>query len=391
MALRTMSNCEQQDEVIEVDFSKLPSHRKPLKETISVWVEEYIENKDVTQMLTDIRAKYPSLPMQKKILSMMRTSMLLSNKRHSAYSTTFRAWLKDHPDIARDFLSQVKDFTALSLIQQVDVTRAIRTLMARGSATWSGSKELDHFICYELPLAPQYVQDLRMELKDQLSCVRMTEEALVDKHTHCFRLTDATQVIERMRCIINDPKANKNLLAVALLLASGRRMVEVLARCSFIDIPNQSHGTLVTGFVKSRHLNLIEDRVLKIPLLLPYSEFKRALLRLRKQLFGKDTPAEEYPSNEALSNRYASQLNRVLKVWLKRQDVHIHMLRAIYATLCHNLFQPHRFSLMAFISNVLGHTAIGTAAHYSAITCDGVNEGALREGFDAHLVFNRPC
>jgi hypothetical protein len=221
--------------------------------------------------------------------------------------------------------------------------------------------------------------------------MRLTEQSLVNKHRHCFRLENAMQVIENTRQIVNDPKSSPPLLACALLLASGRRMVEILARCSFIELHGQSYGSIVSGFVKSRHLAILDDKHLYIPLLLSFKEFKKGLTSLRKRLFGKEACVVDYPSNEVLSKRYSSQLNRALKGWLNRQDVHVHMLRALYSSLCHSLFQPHNFSLTAFINQVLGHSSIGVASHYSSVSCQGVIEGALNDGFKPHEVFTQAC
>jgi hypothetical protein len=378
---------------IVVDLpTHLPNAKQPFDKTITEWVDEYMQHKDVKRMISVIRQKYPSIPMLKKTLSSMRTKMLQTNKRHSAYSMAFRSWLGKNAQLAKDYDKTIRDFVALTLTEQVNVTKAVRTLQGRGGiTTWSGSAELDNFIANELPLVPEYVWKLRMNQALQLGYLRLKEQSLVEKHQHCFRLDNSMQVMEMMRSIINDPKSNKNLLACALLLACGRRTVEVLARCQFMPLHNHTHGAIVIGLTKSRHLAVIEEQVLRIPLLLPFAEFKKGLACLREKMFGKKTSPDDYPNNDALSRRYASQLNKALKEWFQRVDVHVHMLRAIYATLCHSLFQPHNYSLTAFINQTLGHSTISLASHYSSISCLGVTEGALHQGFKPQEVFQRAC
>jgi integrase len=123
-------------------------------------------------------------------------------------------------------------------------------------------------------------------------------------------------------------------------------------------VPVNDHSVLFSGQAKKG--DLVGPVAYKIPVLATPDLINAALARLRA---AKNCSAL---TNRDVNLKYANSCNAAARRLLGKEH-HFHSLRGIYAVIAHNLCLPHKYSLNAFVSRVLGHSNLGTSLHYSAI------------------------
>jgi CRISPR/Cas system-associated exonuclease Cas4 (RecB family) len=122
--------------------------------------------------------------------------------------------------------------------------------------------------------------------------------------------------------------------------------------------PVNDHSVLFSGQAKKG--DLADPIAYEIPVLAPPALVNTALARLRA---AKDCSAI---TNRDVNLKYANSCNAAARRLLEKGH-HFHSLRGIYAVIAHHACLPHKYSLNAFVSRVLGHSSLGTSLHYSAI------------------------
>jgi integrase len=113
--------------------------------------------------------------------------------------------------------------------------------------------------------------------------------------------------------------------------------------------------------------DVTEPAAYEIPVLTPPDLINTALSRLRT---AKDCTTL---TNRDVNLRYSNSCNAAARRLLV-PEYHFHTLRGMYAVVCYNACLPHRYSMNAFVSRVLGHSSLGSSLHYSAIHEEGLKK-----------------
>jgi hypothetical protein len=146
-------------------------------------------------------------------------------------------------------------------------------------------------------------------------------------------------------------------LAAALLLATGRRTVEIMKTGDFYlndDQTPDGYECMFSGQAKS---GLENDQPYLIPLLAPFSLVKKGLDTLREM------KKADFLSSSAVNEAFASGLNFYTK---KAVGMNPHALRAAYGMMTTQLAKK-KISLMGHLQNVMGHSTTKPSAAYQRV------------------------
>ena len=168
---------------------------------------------------------------------------------------------------------------------------------------------------------------LRPSRDNVKKCVSQTREN-TEKRNRRPLSVNADELLEYATKRINDHE-NTGLyeLAIALLIVSGRRTIEIMnGKSSFKPIPKRPYSTIFHGQAKTKNISDIP-----IPLLVPYEAFIRALNTLRKK---QPSDIASF-SNKKISQKYQSGLRQYFfKQNIFKKINKVHDLRGIYAHIC---------------------------------------------------------
>jgi Telomere resolvase len=202
---------------------------------------------------------------------------------------------------------------------------------------------------------PAYVDDLKVSDTERTNLQKAATTALEAKSVESITV-QASELISKCKATLKDTSANPFDVAAALGLLTGRRCIEIFKTAHFT--PVNEHSVLFGGQAKKG--DLADPVAYEIPVLAPPDLINAALARLRA---AKDCSAL---TNRNVNLKFANSCNSAARRLLGKEH-HFHSLRGIYAVIAYNLCLPHKYSLNAFVANVLGHSNLGTSLHYSTI------------------------
>jgi hypothetical protein len=200
--------------------------------------------------------------------------------------------------------------------------------------------------------------------------IESSRRRLVDVSSQVVHVERMDERIMECRRIIRDDTSPMSDLAVALAMATGRRMVELFLTGTMTPDPYGSKYTLVfSGQAKtgSRAIASMEgDAPLtyRIPCLATASSIIRALSRLRGL-----APAQ---TSGEVNSRYCRQLNTRARE-LVHPDICYHDLRTLYALVSFEVFRPHQYGLNGWVAKVLGHSSLSMSVHYTKLQVSGID------------------
>ena len=312
---------------------------------------------------------------------------------------------------------------------------AVRAFVSSyGRLKWvpTGNEDLDAAaVVHRKWLLPEHVRGVKITAKEALEGEHLSKLALRAKHSNVLVVQGADEMLRAAREIVSDcERRGVYDLALALMLMTGRRTVEILnGRTRLVKLPDDAEGTsygcAFQGQVKRRCTVLdatasrsvtqddattpsqpipdeeevdeddivvdleegdeTERRTLlpsggpsyTVPLLHPCAVVAHALDVLRRKQ-GQRRGWSPNMSNKIVSQRYQSSLGQHLK---HRQPfgpcsvTSPHQLRAVYVQLVHNLFVcPEEWSVQEVATRVCGHAETHTGLAYTAVRCRGVSE-----------------
>jgi integrase len=143
-------------------------------------------------------------------------------------------------------------------------------------------------------------------------------------------------------------------IALGLMLATGRRSVEILLTAEFAAVKKSPNELLFMGQLKKREGE--SDKPYKIPALLPAAEIIAALAELRKiKTYAQDiTPKQVHDADGKNLGKYAKkELATLLGA-----DVSPHDLRKAYAAIAYSQTDKKQ-SFRSWAEVVLGHSGSG--------------------------------
>jgi hypothetical protein len=257
-----------------------------------------------------------------------------------------------------------------------------------GRLRWqdTGNRGLDaHAQVCRKRLLPAHVRSVAILPAEKFQSERMSRTALREKHANVHVVRDGDALLRRAERILASADAHGLYdLALALLLVTGRRTVEILNGVStFAACPDDPHACVFTGQAKRRRdVSHSAAASYPIPLLVPCDLVAAGLAALRAQQARRCTTPRAGPiTNEQVSRQYQSSLGQHLRNRTplgEEAGRHPHGLRALYVTLVHSLFDcPQTWSLQELATRVCGHSDIAAGLAYTAVVCQNVSHGRL--------------
>lgn len=247
----------------------------------------------------------------------------------------------------------------------------------------------------KLRVLPKKFESFHVTPSEERACSTRAKDALLRKKK--LRITSAVTLLAHTEEVLEQAQAARTKqrsgmhpppleVALALLLASGRRTVEVLnGRSSFEALAGTKYGCVFTGQVKAPRERRVSG--FKIPLLVPFSLFDEGLAYLQEwqKTNQKGGMAKVSAlSNREISVRYQSSLSKWLRVRgfssaLPKGEATAHSMRAIYMrlVLCMFQFGDGEWRDKRIAKYCLGHTSRSMSDFYDHVAFD--DEGAVRK------------
>jgi len=202
---------------------------------------------------------------------------------------------------------------------------------------------------------------------------------------------DFSKMKERLMPALIEPEKEKpNAVVAALLLATGRRTIEVLKTGSLTLSEEMTMDGYEAVFAGQAKDSLFGTDPYPIPLLAPFRLVHAALKVVREAL-----PVDGM-DNEQVTAKYSRKLDMFVA---KRVGITPHTLRSVYAMATYELFNNKKISLIGWVSRVLGHSKVSNAAFYtttkiiepSVFTPPTGQEGEeIKEEEDGWVTNNKP-
>ena len=215
----------------------------------------------------------------------------------------------------------------------------------------------------KLAAAPK---SFRLSREEVLAFKRRGEDAVLAKSESPILIPNGDELVSMITGMLETATVHTSnpKLIFPLLLASGRRLTEILSPRSVFSPHPHPFYTRFSGQLKKRGA----ASTYTIPLLVPYTTFATGLLALRQ----KQGNALHHFTNQQLYNRYHGQISRHLHRTLPLpNECHVHTLRALYASLVYELYEvPCIFARMCM--HVLGHELLRESLTYSCVRVEGV-------------------
>jgi integrase len=187
---------------------------------------------------------------------------------------------------------------------------------------------------------------------------------VVEKNNH-KRQFDEDKVYSVIDRIANMTAPDHVDLAIALQLASGGRISEILSYAEFKPADKKQHITQ-TGILKSKERKTITKPVIHFTV----PEFMEMLKKLRHKLVADIRKIKQGKmSDYQLSQDKNSKINRRISKYFG-EHVASHSLRKIYAALAYRDFADKtKRSESAYLSDILGHAegSLDVSTSYSTV------------------------
>jgi hypothetical protein len=313
----------------------------------------------VDAVMADLRARCPALSSLNSVLSRVRTEVLDRNVRPAEYDD---APLRPYLDAP--FGAEVRAILNAPAREQ----RRIQS-EHRARPTWPAEAEA---ALQALCLLPAAMDAFRLSRDDVVSLKRKREASLLRKHERLIVVSDATQLLQTARQMLESASPAHSIarLALPLLLVSGRRETELLnGRSTFLPMPRE-HAACFDGQLKKRGAG----EAFEIPLLVPYSTFANGLRALREKQGAQIATLDD----KQVSALYNANLRRDLTRALPGapEGIHPHDLRSVYVALVYELFESP-YTLARTAMAILGHTQLGESLSYSNVRVHNAQRGVL--------------
>lgn len=208
------------------------------------------------------------------------------------------------------------------------------------------------------------VQRLKVTREEMKACKRLQTQSAVKKNMRMLRV-DGRGILDTCRCTLQQADvASIPLLALSLMLLTGRRTCEILnGQSTFTRHDRFEYAIVFCGQAKRRHKDVAS---FDIPVLACPDVVLRAMSVLRSRT-GRCEAIEDSDVNQKTSRRYQSWLSRTLRNHtVLAQAGHPHSLRGVYACMCTKLFNWEDDYAPAYIAmRVLGHCGLQESLVYT--------------------------
>lgn len=200
-----------------------------------------------------------------------------------------------------------------------------------------------------------------MTAEERIDRQKIADDKVEQSNLNQIELTE--QQINEFKGKLLSPKWRIVPAIIFAQIASGCRLIEVLSH-EFEFTEAGKEGYIIQNNVAK---NRGEDRKVDKPVLFIKPE---QFLRLIKIIRDKMTVKPE-DDNIALSNRYGKRVNAKITQIARGVDTKgitsSHDLRRIYANLSYKQFAKKNTSLQVWVSKILGHSDLTSAANYTTL------------------------
>lgn len=216
----------------------------------------------------------------------------------------------------------------------------------------------------EAPLIPVELAKLRLEDKVYKKLNKSSKEAVSKKNQKTDVVKNSQEFLKEMRNNLN--KKSFELLMPALLVLTGRRLVEIGHYGKFKKCPKKTDCVLFYGQRKKR---TGKAKGYEIPLLAPLKDIQKGLKNLRT-LFPEFVELN-YSTEEmttTLSNRF-----QAVKAKMSNKlgfNISPHSFRSIYAEYAFQIYKakhPDGMTKNKYLETILGHENMTESLHYNSI------------------------
>jgi hypothetical protein len=203
---------------------------------------------------------------------------------------------------------------------------------------------------------------------------RRSEQAVLARNAAPLVVTRGAALVDTIHAMLLAATTETTYanLSIPLLIASGRRMAEIMNGSSVFKPTSNAHICVFTGQLKKKS-EAVQPYC--IPLLVPFTVFSHGLTVLQKKQSA--SRARAITTNAQCAARYQKTLQEGLDAMTEKNTVplppcHLHSLRAIYAALVYELFaSSHQFCYTAM--RILGHSHLQESLPYSYVRVLGVD------------------
>ena len=227
----------------------------------------------------------------------------------------------------------------------------------------------------QVKLLPSNMDSFSLTRFETLQLKKQQEEALISKNEAVITVPNAATVLKRVEEILESAETvgSTAVLAVCLLIASGRRTAEILnGRSRFEAVDGAPRAARFEGQAKKRG----DACVYTIPLLVSYRTFANALEVLRT------LQGCAVFSNRDASREYSMPLKRELlrceqgRGALRLPHMKAHDLRSLYMAFVWQCYScEHSFPRTCM--RCLGHLSMAESLSYANIRLQGVDENTF--------------
>lgn len=219
-----------------------------------------------------------------------------------------------------------------------------------------------------MKILPENIDDIQMSPKDIAALKARRNTSDLAKLREPTDPIDVGKLSAILLPALSDPEAKLNAQICALLLATGRRTIEVLKTGDFYLAPDMDSTGYFAMFKGQAKASLFGTEDYKIPLLAPFYMCRAALDRIQNVTL----PVVKDLSTDKANNVYARGVGNYLKQ-VTKLDLVPHDLRSLYAMSQYKLLENKRPSLIGFISRILGQTNAVNASYYQCIAVENVS------------------
>ena len=177
-------------------------------------------------------------------------------------------------------------------------------------------------------------------------------------------LSDPDAIVTRAEALLADERSTWADLAVGLGVATGRRVSELLGASTRLELKT-AYSVRFTGQLKRRQDGSGEPFTFEIPTLVPAQKVVEAWRELRLRLGSEALSPRDL--NQHFGRQCREAANRhfagLIPAREGRDDLYMHLFRAIYATLAVHYYCPPSINPTLYKAEIQGHRMIVDADH----------------------------
>lgn len=335
-------------------------------------------SQDVDACLVALRNMYTNLCSFRSALTRVKACILATNTHHPDYENAMQTWQTTVENAAfqdnasAESMNRVQEFNNFkdcSLKRQLHLQKKLTLKHGKGFF----SHPDDAAFVATLKLAPDYIHKLHLDADETRTLQEQQAASIKSLASSVVRIENADELVADARRILK--KATENsacAIAAAIALTTGRRMIEILQRGAFTELPRQKYTVLFTGQAKAglqEVVSITKNEAVQytIPVLAPANVLVNAMAVLREKT---NTATMD---SKRINSAWCRKLNEYVKSHV-HPDLGFHDIRTLYALIAFEALKPHTYSVNAFVAKTLGHTNISMSVAYTRMQVYGINK-----------------